>query len=348
MNSSPTGALISTDALAARLADPDIVILDGTYHLATANRDADAEFARAHLPGAVRFDIDDICDPESPLPHMLPSPRLFAEKVSALGIGNGHHVVVYDVYGMQSAARVWWMFRVFGHDRVSVLDGGLPKWRAEERAITQASTAREPARFTAAFVPALVRGIDDVRATLETGTEQVVDARSAGRVHRRGTGTPTRNALRPHAWRIQPPLHGPAGTAAQDLFGARNRSAPESRMPESTPARPVVTSCGSGVTACAVALGFFLAGKSDVGRVRWILERMGRARGHARRDRPVIGPSCGNSRRSPRSRTFPAASRRRPSALRRIGRPVRLRRSRTHRSDRRRRRRDICRRGCRA
>ena len=285
MNSSPTGALISTDALAARLADPDIVILDGTYHLATANRDADAEFARAHLPGAVRFDIDDICDPESPLPHMLPSPRLFAGKVSALGIGNGHHVVVYDVYGMQSAARVWWMFRVFGHDRVSVLDGGLPKWRAEERAITQANTAREPARFTAAFVPALVRGIDDVRATLETGTEQVVDARSAGRF--------TAEEPEPRPGMRSGHMPGAFSLPFTDLLEPPHRTYRSTEQIRARiadagidPARPVVTSCGSGVTACAVALGFFLAGKSDVAVYDGSFSEWG-----GREDTPVVtGP----------------------------------------------------------
>ncbi|HEY9568930.1 MAG TPA: rhodanese-like domain-containing protein, partial [Thalassobaculum sp.] len=124
------GGLVSTEWLAARLDDPRVKVLDGTYHRPTAARDGDAEFLERHIPGAARFDIDDGCDPGDSLPHMIPSPERFAEKVSALGISNSDTVVVYDVYGLQSSARTWWMFRLFGHDAVAVLDGGLPKWSA--------------------------------------------------------------------------------------------------------------------------------------------------------------------------------------------------------------------------
>ena len=121
-------ALMSTEKLSENIDDPNIVILDGTYHLPNVDRDASDEFNNGHIKGAKYFDIDKVCDPDSDLPHMLPSPNQFAEAAGSLGISNEKHVIVYDVYGMQSAARTWWMFRVFGHDNVSVLNGGLPKW----------------------------------------------------------------------------------------------------------------------------------------------------------------------------------------------------------------------------
>ena len=121
-------ALVSTDWLAGELGNAKVKVLDGTSHLPTTGRDAASEFAQKHIPGAQRFDIDLIADQSASLPHMLPSAERFAELVGAMGIANDDHIVVYDVYGLQSAARTWWMFRVFGHARVSILNGGLPKW----------------------------------------------------------------------------------------------------------------------------------------------------------------------------------------------------------------------------
>ena len=144
-------ALVSTDWLADHLTDPAVKVLDGTYHLPTAKRDADAEFLVSHIPGAVRFDIDDICDPDDPLPHMLPTPERFAEKVGALGVSNTDRVIVYDVYGMQSAARGWWMFRVFGHDNVAILNGGMAKWIAEGRPTEGGAGQLAPSTFEAGF-----------------------------------------------------------------------------------------------------------------------------------------------------------------------------------------------------
>ena len=126
--------LVSTAWLADHLAAPDLVVVDGSYYLPAANRDAEAEFRERRIPGAVRFDIDAIKDRSSDLPHMLPSPEVFAAEIGALGIGDGSMVVVYDGAGLFSAARVWWMLRAMGHDAVAVLDGGLPKWKAERRA----------------------------------------------------------------------------------------------------------------------------------------------------------------------------------------------------------------------
>ena len=181
MTDPATEGLVSAAWLAQRLGDPSVKVLDGTYHLTPARRDAGAEFLERHTPGAVRFDIDDVCDPVDPLPHMIPSPERFEEKVAALGISNGDTVIVYDVYGLQSAARTWWMFRLFGHDAVAVLDGGLPAWVAAGGALEDGEAAPEPGSFTAEFRPELVRSRDDLLRNLGSRAEQVLDARSAGR-----------------------------------------------------------------------------------------------------------------------------------------------------------------------
>ena len=209
-------------------------MLDGTYHLPTAKRDGNAEFLERHIPGAVRFDIDDVCDPDDPLPHMIPSPERFAEKVSALGIGNGDTVVVYDVYGLQSAARTWWMFRLFGHDKVAVLDGGMPAWTAEGRALEDGPVKPEPTQFTAAFRPELVRRREDVLANIGSKAAQVADARPAGRF---------------------------TGTEPEPRAGMRSGHIPGSR---SLPIQPMISSCGSGVTACMIALAAHRLGHPGV------------------------------------------------------------------------------------
>lgn len=255
-------ALVSTDWLADNLDNPAISILDGTYHLPTAGRDAAAEFGLKHLPGAVRFDIDDICDKDDSLPHMMPSAELFASKVSALGITNAHRVIVYDVYGMQSAARTWWMFRVFGHDNVAVLNGGLPKWEAEGRPVTAATGPRSVSRFQADFRPQLVRGIDDVRRTVDTGDAQIIDARSAGRF--------TAAEPEPRAGMRSGHMPGAFSLPFTDLLDAPHRTFKDAeairervRAANIDLDKPITTSCGSGVTACAVSLGLFLIGKED-------------------------------------------------------------------------------------
>ncbi len=255
-------ALVTTGWLADNLNNSGVVLLDGTYHLPTAKRDAAAEFLAKHIPGAIRFDIDDICDKSDPLPHMIPTPELFAEKVSALGIGNEHRVVVYDVYGLQSAARVWWMFRLFGHDNVAVLNGGLPKWEAEGRAVTAETKPRKPAAFKAAFRPHLVRGIDDIRRTIDDGSAQIVDVRSAGRF--------TAVEPEPRAGMRSGHMPNALNLPYTDLLGGPHREyldADELRKRLAASkvdlGRPVITSCGSGVTACAAALAMFLVGKED-------------------------------------------------------------------------------------
>lgn len=256
-------ALVSTDWLAGRLGHPDLRIVDATYHLPHLKRDARAEYAAAHIPGAVFFDIDAIADRSIPLPHMLPPPQDFAAAVGALGIGDGTFVVAYDSYGLMSAARVWWMFRAFGYDRVAVLDGGLPKWKAEGRPIDDKPVSVPPKTFTPRFRPRVLRRKSDIVDNLNSKAEQVLDARSAGRF--RGTDPEPRQGLR--SGHIPGSLNLPYSTlldpktqtvlppdALRARFAAANVDV----------AKPVVTSCGSGVTACVLAFGLHLIGVPHV------------------------------------------------------------------------------------
>lgn len=256
-------ALVSTDWLAGRLGHPDLRIVDATYHLPHLKRDARAEYAAAHIPGAVFFDIDAIADRSIPLPHMLPPPQDFAAAVGALGIGDGTFVVAYDSYGLMSAARVWWMFRAFGYDRVAVLDGGLPKWKAEGRPIDDKPVSVPPKTFTPRFRPRVLRRKSDIVDNLNSKAEQVLDARSAGRF--RGTDPEPRQGLR--SGHIPGSLNLPYSTLLDpktqtvlppDALRARFAAANVDF------AKPVVTSCGSGVTACVLAFGLHLIGVPHV------------------------------------------------------------------------------------
>ena len=259
-----TDALVTTDWLAGALGDPGVVVLDGTYHLPTAGRDAEAEFLERHIPGAQRFDIDAVCDPSSDLPHMIPSPDAFAAAAGALGISNETMVVVYDVYGLQSAARTWWMFRLFGHDKVVVLDGGLKKWVAEDRPVESGSAeARTAATFQASFRGALVSSRDDVLSAAEDGSRQIVDARAAGRFT--GEEPEPRPGMRSG--------HIPTSRSLPftDLLDGTSREVlPTDALAERfeaagiDPSKPVIASCGSGVTACVIALAAHRLGHPDM------------------------------------------------------------------------------------
>src|SRR5437868_5229122 len=173
--------LVSTDWLAERLDMPDTVIVDGSFYLLAVKRDAAAEYLAGHIPGAVRFDIDAIADHANPLPHMLPSVEQFARDVGVLGIADIDTIVVYDGVGLFSAPRVWWTFRLFGAEKVFILDGGLPKWKAEGRALEPGAVTRAPKRFRAHQPADVVASLTDVQAALVGRTAQVVDARPAER-----------------------------------------------------------------------------------------------------------------------------------------------------------------------
>ena len=170
--------VVTTEWLAAHLGEPDLRVIDATWYLPVLKRDAGAEYLTAHVPGAVYFDIDAVKDTSNPLPHMLPEASGFAAAVGALEIGDGDRVVVYGQKYLIASARVWWSFRVFGHDRVAVLDGGLPKWKAEGRPVEAGAVTPPPRRFTARVRPELVRDLARMRANVDSRREQVVDARS--------------------------------------------------------------------------------------------------------------------------------------------------------------------------
>ena len=255
-------ALVDTDWLAEHLNDPTIRIVDGSSFLPNVPRDAHAEYVEKRIPGAVLVDIEQVCDPNSDLPHMLPSPEDFAAKIGALGIGNDHRVIVYDSQGVRTSPRVWWMFRVFGHDSVSVLDGGLPKWEAEGRPTASGEESPAPASFEAQFRPELVRNLDQMMAISNTPAAQVIDARPAGRFA--GTDTEPRPGI--------PSGHMPGSVNMPvDLLVDPKAGTvlPEDMIRASFDAvdvdtdRQIVTTCGSGVAACTVTLALHLLGKGD-------------------------------------------------------------------------------------
>ena len=173
--------LVSTSWLAEHLDAPDVRIVDASWFMPGSDRDAKAEYATAHIPGAVFFDIDDIADTDSALPHMLPSPTKFAARVQKLGLGDGVRIVVYDSSGILGAARVWWTFRVMGHEDVVVLDGGLPRWLAEGRPVDDRVPVPRPRHFTPRLAGDLVCDLAQMRRTVETGRAQIIDARPTGR-----------------------------------------------------------------------------------------------------------------------------------------------------------------------
>ena len=253
--------VVTTEWLAKHLGESDVRVVDGSWHMAQAKRDARAEFEAAHVPGAVFFNIDAVADRTSSLPHMLPSAEGFGAAVGGLGIGHADRVVVYDVRGVVSAARVWWTFRVFGHDAVAVLDGGLRKWRAEGRSVERGATVPARRAFTARLRPELVRDLNAMRANLASRAAQVLDARSAGRFA--GTEAEPRAGLR--GGHIPGSLNLPYET----LYRPDGTLKPPDELRAAIIAagvdldRPVVTSCGSGVTASVLALVLYLVGRPD-------------------------------------------------------------------------------------
>ena len=251
--------LVGTDWLAANLAAPDLVVIDGSWHMPATGRNARAEHQEKRIPGAVFFDIDEISDETSPLPHMLPSTVKFSSRMRKLGIGDGARIVVYDTIGLYSAPRVWWMFRAMGKGDVAVLDGGLPKWLAEDRLTEDGPPARRVERhFTARLNRELLRERDDVATALKTGAEQIVDARPAGRFA--GREPEPRAGLRgghmPRAKNVPfSELVATDGTLKpiDDL----RRAFAERGIDLS---RPITTTCGSGVTAAIDLLALAVLG----------------------------------------------------------------------------------------
>lgn len=244
--------LVSTDWLAEHLSAPDLRILDASWHMPGSGRDARAEFEKAHIPGARFFDIDEISDERSSLPHMAPPVEKFVSRMRGLGIGDGHRVVVYDSAGLFSAARIWWLFRLFGKRDVAVLDGGLPKWRAEGRPVEDGVPILRDRHFTARRDAGLVRDVTQVAATAKLGDAQIVDARSAARF--RGEAPEPRPGLRsghiPGSKNVPyGELLNPDGTMKDP---PELRAAFEAAGVDVT--KPAITTCGSGVSAAILSL----------------------------------------------------------------------------------------------
>lgn len=251
--------LVSTAWLAEHLQAPDVRIVDASWYFPHEKRDARAEYALAHIPGAVFFDIDDIADETSGLPHMLPSGVKFASRVRKLGLGDGARMVIYDQLGLRSAARVWWSFRAMGHLDVVVLDGGLPKWIAEGRPVEDIPTPPRERHFTPRYSSDLVRDLNQVKKALETGREQLVDARPAGRF--------TGETPEPRAGLRGGHMPGARNVPSSDLIAPDGTLKSAAQLAEIFDKagvdinKPIVTTCGSGITAAILALALARLGK---------------------------------------------------------------------------------------
>lgn len=253
--------LVSTDWLAAHLGDPDLRIIDASWHMPASGRDARAEYDAAHIPSARFFDIDAISDKRSTLPHMAPPPEMFISRLRAMGIGDGHQVVIYDNSDVRSAFRAWWTFRLMGKTDVAVLDGGLAKWLAEGRATEDMPPVMRDRHITVQRQAGLVRDVTQVAAASKLGDPQIVDARSPERF--RGDQPEPRAGLR--AGHIPGSRNLPFGR----LFNADGTMIdPDAIRAAFTDAgidlsKPVITTCGSGVTAAALSFALERAGHRD-------------------------------------------------------------------------------------
>jgi thiosulfate/3-mercaptopyruvate sulfurtransferase len=265
MDPSPSSTsrwLKSTEWLAEHLRDRNVVVVDGSMFLPTQKRDAHAEYLAGHIPGAVFFDIDAISDNSTELPHMLPGAGQFGEAVGALGIGDGDTVVVYDSLGLYSAARVWWTFRIFGATNVFILDGGLPKWKAEKRLLETGDTKKTPKKFHAEMNVAPVAMLADVRMALTDQSSQIVDARSAERFA--GKAPEPRPGLRSGH------MPGSFNVPFDRVLENGRLASPEHIKEAFTSAgvdlnKPIITSCGSGVTAAILTFALESIGRTPKG-----------------------------------------------------------------------------------
>ena len=252
--------LVQPSWLADHLGDGDLVVIDASWYLATMNRDGAAEYAQAHIQGAVFFDIEEISDHSTPLPHMLPTSEQFAQAMGRLGISETMRAVVYDGHGLFSAARVWWMLRIFGMKQVAVLDGGLPAWKAAGLPVSAEPVLRSPATFKPAFDPSRVVSVDEVGAVLRAGSHHVLDARSAERFQGR--------APEPRAGLASGHMPGSLSLPSSSLISDGRLKAPEELAAAiaatgADGTKPVITSCGSGVSAAIITLALARLGRPE-------------------------------------------------------------------------------------
>ncbi len=259
MNFAP---LVDVTWLTEKLDQPDLVIVDATWYLPTECKDARAEYACSHILGAVFVDISELCDKDDSAPHMLPPPEQFAAFVGALGIGSNSRIVVYD-NGEYAATRLWWMFRVFGHDAVAVLDGGVQPWREASEAMEAGDPAPTTVQFTSRFRPQLVRTMKQMRSNIDSGAEIVVDARPPARFA--GELPEMRPGV--ESGHIPGSINLHYARLLDDASG-RFRSPGEIEMifrdAGVEPDAPLVATCGSGVSACHIALGLYLMGRHEI------------------------------------------------------------------------------------
>ena len=244
--------LVSTDWLAAHLKDPDLRVLDASWYLPEANRDALAEYTSAHIPGARFFDLEDIADHRSTLPHMAPPPEKFISRMRAMGVGDGHQVVIYDGTGLFSAARVWWLFRLMGKTSVAVLDGGFPKWLAESREVEDVLPVLRDRHMTVSRQNHLVKDVTQVAHAAKLAEAEIIDARAPARF--RGDAPEPRAGLR--AGHIPGAKNLPY-TSLLDSDGTMKPVAELRAVYQAAGidlSKPVITTCGSGVTAAVLSL----------------------------------------------------------------------------------------------
>ena len=253
--------LVSTEWLHAHLKDPDLRILDGSYYLPQMGRDPRAEYDAAHIPNARFFDIDDVSDHGSDLPHMVPPVEKFMSRMRAMGVGDGHQVVVYDGMGLFSAARVWWLFKLMGQNNIAVLDGGLPKWQAEGRPVEDLPPVIRDRHMTVRRQNRMVKDVTQVSAASKLGDYEIIDARSPGRF--RGEEPEPRAGLRPGH------IPGSKNVCFKDLLNADQTMKNPADIRQIFEAagvdfnKPAITTCGSGVTAAVLSLGLERIGKTD-------------------------------------------------------------------------------------
>ena len=261
MSADDPRTLVSTDWLAAHLDDPDLRVIDASWHLPDAGRDAKAEYDAGHIPGARFFDIDEISDQRSNLPHMAPPAEKFMSRMRALGVGDGHQAVIYDGSGLFSAPRVWWTFRLMGKSDVAVLDGGFSKWKAEARPIEDMPPVLRERHMTASRQNMLVRDVTQVAAAAKLGDHEIIDARSPARF--RGEEPEPREGLRPGH------IPGSKNVHYRTLLNKDGTMKTPDEMRAVFEAasvdlgKPAITTCGSGVTAAILALAFERMGKHN-------------------------------------------------------------------------------------
>ena len=253
--------LVSTQWLAAHLKDPDLRVLDASWYLPGSERDPFAEYQRAHIPGARFFDLDDVSDHRSDLPHMVPPAEKFMSRMRAIGVGDGHQIVVYDGSGLFSAPRVWWLFKLMGQMDIAVLDGGFPKWQAEGHPVEDLPPILRDRHMMVRRQNHMVKDVTQVSAASKLGESEIVDARSPGRFY--GTDPEPRPGLRAGH------IPGSKNVFYKDLLKADDTmKSPDEMRQVFVEAgvdlgKPVITSCGSGVTAAILSLGLTRMGKTD-------------------------------------------------------------------------------------